>query len=370
MKLLIFHTGSLGDTLVALPALWVLREHYKGAHLTMLSDKLEIKGFVPPVETLRGSGLIDEFMYYPAHKSFSRGLKLAALNIRIRLRRFDALIYLVRNRSSEEGVRKDLAFFRLAGIKNFIGHKGVCIFPKNKKAGLPLPVMPNQADQLLQRLSLSGLSVPQAGQGKMDLKISDAERKEVERWISGHSLNRGRPLIAIGPGSNKSFKIWPADRYREVVHRLLDRNDVWPIVFGGPEDRHLGMELVKSWGRGSVAAGELNVRQGVALLQHCELYLGNDTGTMHMAAVANIPCVSIFSSWDYPGIWHPYGNNHIVLRAHVDCEGCRLFACPGNNECILAIRADDVFEAAEAKLKERLAERTLEDFPKGGDPSY
>jgi heptosyltransferase-3 len=95
----------------------------------------------------------------------------------------------------------------------------------------------------------------------------------------------------------------------------------------------------------------LNVREGIAALQKCALFLGNDTGTMHMAVAAGIPCVAIFSSRDYPGNWYPYGNNHIVFRTPIDCEGCMLERCIERKmECILSIDEDQVYAAAQKML--------------------
>ena len=68
----------------------------------------------------------------------------------------------------------------------------------------------------------------------------------------------------------------------------------------------------------------------IAALERCAFYLGNDTGTMHMAVAAGIPCVAVFSSRDFPGNWYPYGNGHVVFRTPIKCEGCFLEKCIEN----------------------------------------
>src|SRR5207244_13352223 len=59
-------------------------------------------------------------------------------------------------------------------------------------------------------------------------------------------------------------------------------------------------------------------------ISRCTLYLGNDTGTMHLAAAVGTRCIAIFSARDHPGKWYPYGQGHVVIRKRVTCEGCLL----------------------------------------------
>ena len=181
----------------------------------------------------------------------------------------------------------------------------------------------------------------------MDVGVSIEERRTVDRWANEKVPYAGRAWIGVGPGSKMPAKVWPVERFIEVVSKLIRDHDIWPVVFGGPEDRALGLKLVEHWKCGSVAAGELGVRPGIAALARCLLYLGNDTGTMHMAVAAGLPCVAVFSSRDYPGIWYPYGDGHVVFRTSIDCEGCMLQVCPRNNECLFSIGSGDVFCAAE-----------------------
>ena len=94
------------------------------------------------------------------------------------------------------------------------------------------------------------------------------------------------------------------------------------------------------------------MRCDVVMLGRCRLYLGNDTGTMHLAAAAGTRCVAVFSSKDWPGIWYPYGTGHRVLRTAVECDGCRLTECIERRmECILSIAVEDVYRAAADLLK-------------------
>ncbi len=105
----------------------------------------------------------------------------------------------------------------------------------------------------------------------------------------------------------------------------------------------IGEELCADWGKRSYNfAGKLSVYGSAAVLEKCAAYIGNDTGTMHLAAMVGIPCVAIFSARDYPGKWEPYGEGHTILRYDTNCAGCMLEICPQQNRCLNSITTENV----------------------------
>lgn len=353
-RLLIFRIGQLGDSLVALPALWALRRHYKEAHITLLCDQQEGGRYVFARDLLDGVGVVDAFESYRVQQTgqgrgpgFWEGAKLW---VRLRAKRFDTLGYLAPSDRSANQIERDRRFFGWLGIRQFLGMDGFYPMPE-KRPGEPLPAIPHEADLLLSRLHTSGVPVPPPGHGCMDLGLSDREEEKVAQWLVSQGGDGGRPWLAVGPGSKMKVKLWPWERYLEVVARLLEEFDCWPVVFGGPEDEELGQRLIAAWGRGHNAAGALGLRAAAAALRRCRLYLGNDTGTMHLAAVLGVRCVAIFSSRAAPGQWYPYGSGHRVFRTPIDCEGCMLEVCIDQGmKCILRVSTAEVTASARELL--------------------
>ncbi len=355
-RILVYHLGSLGDTLVALPALRAVRENFPLAHITLLTDLQSGKNRVQCHDILEGSGLIDDYILYKIDNSFLGKalylLRMAKLLVVIRKRGIKTLIYLVRTEGNNPRIKRDKLFFICSGIKKFIGMSGFTT-PQAGTASYPLPTIPHMSDQLLSRLTASGLSVPPIVKSGQYLNISEEERESVEKLLRHGNDDGGRLWIAIGPGSKMPAKVWPKERFRDLVQQLIDSHDIWPVVFGGDEDESLGRELLASWGRGYLAAGTLNIRESMAALERCSLYIGNDTGTLHMAAFMGVRCVGLYSARDYPGAWYPYGDDHVVLRHAVPCEGCMLEECTENNmACILSTGVDDVYRAVVNCLNE------------------
>jgi ADP-heptose:LPS heptosyltransferase len=87
------------------------------------------------------------------------------------------------------------------------------------------------------------------------------------------------------------------------------------------------------------------------LLRHCIFYLGNDTGPMHVAVAVGTRCVGVFSAHNPLGTWHPYGDNHIVLRRNIACQNCYLSTCVGKGlRCLTEIGVEEVWSACQRML--------------------
>jgi heptosyltransferase-3 len=358
-RVLIFRIGQLGDMIVSLPAMWAVRRYWPDAKLTLLCDVHPGRSCVLGSEILGPTGLFDSIEHYAVpSEGHGRARTLASrlqLLLRLRAQRYVALIYLAPSIRKPKQVRRDVAFFKAAGVGRIYGADHFPPVPI-RRPGQPFDMGLSEADLLLERLAADGIPVPGHGEGSLDLVLGEAEAAAVARWRTTLGADGGRPWIGVGPGSKMPAKRWPLERFAEAAATLIARHDVWPVVFGGPEDREHGEILLACWGRGYNAAGALSVRASSMALKQCALYLGNDTGTMHLAAAAGTPCVALFSARDWPGAWHPYGVAKRVFRTALDCEGCYLVECAERrNECLTRITVEEVVAGCEQLLREVIA---------------
>jgi len=356
-RVLVYRIGSLGDTMIALPAIHAMRTHYRDAHLALLGNRTRGSRRVLARVLFERSGLFDEFIeYYGDLGAGTYRQRIGAFGrLWWTLHRsgFDTLVYLAPADRTAAQIRRDRLFFRSAGVRTFVGMTAPVTTSADRSTG-PMRRQPHEATMLLRRLELAG--IPPLSEMRIDLGITPGERDKVARWRREQGDDGGRRWIGVGPGSKMPVKIWPLERFSVVVKRLIDRYDAWPVVFGGPEDRERGLQLVEECGRGFVAAGDLDPRQAATALESCALYVGNDTGTMHLASSAGVRCVAIFTARDWPGKWEPLGPGHTVLRRSLDCEGCMLEKCIERGmECILDIDAQEVEKACRSILDESLA---------------
>jgi len=342
---------------MALPAMWAMRRYFPKAFMALLYDQHPGRNYPLALSTLPERGLFDEFFSYQANQDGAAWGKIIRVVPQIRRRRFDTLVYLAPRFRSKRQIWRDLVFFRLAGIKRFIGCRGMITFEK-LAAEKPLPYLDHEADHLLSRLGRSGIPVPSPGQGCMDLLLTEAEVDQAKDWLTNHlGPNEPRMLIGMGVGSKFPEKVWPRERFAQLGRYLIDQLGGVPVILGGPEDRELGDSLINEWRAGANAAGELTVRQAAAALSFCRLYVGNDTGPMHLAAAVGTRCVGIFSARDFPGSWYPYGPDHLVLRAKVACEGCKLIGCHHDLACLKLISVGDVVKACDKALNNEISNK-------------
>lgn len=347
-RILVFRVGELGDTVVALPAFWALRRHFPEAHLCLLSNNLQGAGRAMAHSVLPEEGLFDSYLHYPSSIRGTDWRGTVLLHRQIRKGRFDLVVHLTPSLRTEQQVRRDALFFQSAGISRQL-------LPDTTTEGDGLRSLEartaamHEADRLLSRLERHGVhvTVPPA----LDLRLTADERHAARGWLRDQKIPSSRQRVAFGPGASKASKKWPEERYRRLGQLLIDQWDIHPVVFGGSTEREMGDRLIQAWGRGSNAAGALSVRTAAALLETSQLYVGNDTGTTHLAAAAGLRCVVLMSAQDAPGKWDPYGPGHQVLRRNVSCEGCRLAECHQEGlRCLTEISVDEAYAACAPRL--------------------
>jgi len=119
------------------------------------------------------------------------------------------------------------------------------------------------------------------------------DEAEAEAWCRTKGWDR--PTVALGIGAARPDRRWPAGHFRALAeHWAKIQPGAKVVLLGGPEDRETGEALAAACPAVvRNAAGELSLRGGIALLRRCSLYVGNDTGTTHLAAVAGVPVVEM-----------------------------------------------------------------------------
>jgi heptosyltransferase-3 len=163
------------------------------------------------------------------------------------------------------------------------------------------------------------------------------------------------PKLVFGVGATDNFRKWRPQRFGEIAARALDRG-LGVVVLGGPDAVDEGRIIRAVGGPGVIdATGRLSLIQSAALLTQRDIYVGNDTGTMHVAAAAGVACVEISPhpmSGD-PGVgtspvrFAPHGVPAVILRPSVGLVGCdrqcsNQAAAP---HCIDIITVEDVWDA-------------------------
>ena len=350
-SILVFRIGQLGDTLVSLPAISVIRQQHPDHRLVLLTERQPVaSGYVSSWDVLGPTGWFDDVIFYVPEQNLGRRV-LTMLSLAKRVRALQpAMVYNLAPKRTGRQDRRDRFFFRrLAGVKEYRGGGFFLMPPKNSQ-----DMLPRVEPEWKRLLRVIGAKT---GNTNYRLFIPVTEQEHARKLLLREGLGNGTRMLAIGPGSKMTAKMWGRDRYRELGQRLLR---VYPelhlAVVGGKEDAAAGEELCAVWGhRSHNLAGRLSVYGSAAALQQCIAYIGNDAGAMHLAGMMGISCVALFSARDYPGQWEPYGTNHVILRHETECAGCMRTVCPYNNKCLSLISIDE----AEHALRRVLSSETI-----------
>jgi heptosyltransferase-2 len=170
---------------------------------------------------------------------------------------------------------------------------------------------------------------------------------------------QGRRILALVPGAGQARKVWPVERYAQVAHRLEAQPGLAWVILGGVADQGAGQALARVLRAPCLdLVGQADLPQSQAVLELCSLYLGNDTGPMHMAAAAQVPVVaplchpaqgaaaSIYS----PQRFGPWGVPSRLLQPGQATAPCRDECLAPGPHCILGVSVDAVAQAAAALL--------------------
>ncbi len=348
-NILVFRTGQLGDTIVSLPAIHAIRAAYPDHKLVLLTPN-QPENLVSPLEILGATKIFSRVLFYvpPFAGSFA-WVHLLGLAVQIRRLKPEALFYL--RGLPWHDFRRDRFFFQgLCGVRKVYGLDGSINTLGRRDALGRLLRYPSEVDRLLGIVAAANKLAAVCKKPDFGISISDKKACRIDSLWHYEGIQKDDLVIALGPGSKMPAKCWPLERFVEVGRFLLGNIVKCRIVvFGGLEDRLLGEELKRELGARAVnVAGRLSVLESAEGLRRCSLYVGNDTGVMHLAAAVGVPCVAIFSARDHPGRWDPYGNDHIVLRKEPPCAGCRLQVCTEHAMiCLKEINVVEVLQAIE-----------------------
>jgi heptosyltransferase-1 len=157
-----------------------------------------------------------------------------------------------------------------------------------------------------------------------------------------------KDFAILNPGAGWGAKQWPAERFGHVA-RLLAKSGMQSIVNYGPGEEDLARQAGEA-SRSTAQAWQLSISELIALTRRARLFIGGDTGPLHLAAAFKVPVVAIFGPTD-PARNGPYGTRSVVLRNPASTTTHARNA--RSDEAMLAISVEAVIEAAQNLLVSR-----------------
>ena len=344
-KILIVAPNWIGDAVLAVPAISMIRENLPKALIGII-------GLPHICELFKKSPYIDQI--YPADQPsispFNKwGLRrIWGLANNLRSEKFDMAILFPNSFRSA-------LIVRLAGIPLRCGYAA-----DGRRLLLNVPVSLDskvkrlhQTKYYLNLVTSVGLNnnPPISLFNKGGLYISKDETQEALNTLKKNNIIPDDLIIGINPGAAYgSSKRWYPERFGDVARILNERYNAKLIVFGSQREVDIAEEIVRAADMPLLnMSGKTSIRELMALISQCRLFITNDSGPMHIAAELGVPVVAIFGSTD-PLLTGPAGAGHIVIKKDVSCSPCFLRKCPKELECMDAVSVDNVLEGVEKIL--------------------
>lgn len=335
MKILIRATNWVGDAIMALPALRAVRSRFPEAEIAILA-----RPYVADI--YRDQGICNQLIAYDSQAKHAGFLGRERLVSELRSRRFDVAL-LLQNAF-------DAAWLAWrAGILERIG------YARDGRSSLltkPIPV-PKAGDILthekfyyLELLRRAGWIDSLPDEPFIALNVSESSRRRAEEFLAQSGVRSSSLRIAIGAGASYgSAKCWPPSRFAELANRLQSESDADVILFGTASEASVTRAISSELRRPPIDLTEkTSIAELPALFSQCHLFIGNDSGAMHVAAGVGLPVVAVFGPTDPHGT-APVTPRCTIVQQKPYCSPCFLRHCPTDHRCMRAI-APEMVEAA------------------------
>jgi heptosyltransferase-1 len=319
----------MGDIILTTPALKALRSAFPQAYLCYLVER-------PYDRLIEGHGLVDDIL---AVKPDPGLIGLLAIIRKLRRKKFDIAI-------DFHGGPRSALLVLASGSRWKIGYKTKYkawvydyLVPRSYPSG---PV-----HSVINHLNLIRTLKPEIGQ-EFSLQVPPSrpeERERIEAFWKQAGLT-SKKVLAIHISAGNRFRDWGKENLVSFLEGLASWREVWPLLIGSKEEKAREKEIIESLGRpvpslvGQTSLGEL-----IATLEKADLFVGPDSGPMHLAAALNKPIVALFGP-TLPAHFAPWKAKAIILERPVACRPCRQRSCPESNfVCLQTIEPEEVIEA-------------------------
>ncbi|MCG9131772.1 glycosyltransferase family 9 protein [Candidatus Poribacteria bacterium] len=320
-KILIFSFSFIGDAVLSTAVIQPLRKHFPDAHITFLVG-------ARAVDLLATDPNIDATLVYDnrgEHAGWRGRLRLIKT---LRHNKFDLVVNL-----------RDSLTARCIGAE----HWGMVRGDSNRHA----------VTRYLEILQRYNLDITDA---HPHLQLTGDEQAAAHRFLTEAGIPSEQLLIGIHPGGNWKYKLWGAENYASVANTLCEEQNAAILLFAGPNERELQVQITKKMDIPPILVQTQNLRHLAALISICDVYIGNDTGPMHIAAAVDTPVVALFGSTNHIRSG-PYGEKHSVVQSGIElgCNPCHPGRNPGgcgagSCEVIAGIMVEQVLAAVKPHM--------------------
>lgn len=343
-NILLIKPDHIGDLFLAFPAVEALRTYWPDCKLTVVCAPGNI-------ELAQNSGLFDEVRGFSFFAAMSENVKKPTSEIYSGITAAVPEHYDIAIDMRHDDDTRPLLGYVSADIKAGFDSQGARYTPLD--ISLPQIQQNNPLYKNLHNIDRLNLLVARIASALRPPTDSPVQQL-VDKSSFANPL-KGRPFAVLAPGAGTKAKKWSAQSYATLAKSLIDKYGLEVVVIGGPGEKEFADEILALAGPEHVLdlVGKLPLKDMPGAIDGAAVFIGNDTGATHLAALMGVPTIGIFSGVADINIWKPVGDNVDVIKATVACSPChiaRLEDCVANHICMTAITVDAVLEVVDEKL--------------------
>lgn len=334
-RILIVKLSAIGDIIHTLPAVAALRQAYPKAWLAWIVENTG-------ANLLRGNPDIDELITVDT--------RAWRANWWVGLRH----VWYVTRHLRQAGFELCIDFqglFKSSLVAYFSGAPVRLGFPRQRcreplsaiLTNLHGPILDPNAhvvEQLIALLQPLGITTAERC---FTIPMSDADEHFAARAWRELGLTSGVPVVVLNPGATWETKRWGELNYARLNDALIRRYQVRTLLTWGPGEEPLIQRVVRATTYTPAIAPATTLLQLAALLSRCSVFVGGDTGPLHLAAAVGTPTVALFGPSN-PRRNGPYGSGHVILHRQLPCSHCYQRSC-NHWECLPGIEVEMVVQA-------------------------
>lgn len=352
MKILLVRLREIGDAVFTTPAIRALRIQFPDAHLAYLVEPL-----AAPI--VQGNPCLDRVIVSPRAQGWRGFVADLTLGARLRREHYDVAI------DFHGGPRASLLTW-LSAAPTRIGYEVAGrAWMYTTRIARPRELRPRHSVENQWDL-LTPLGVPPADRTAcpVEMTTDPAAAATAARKVPVSPSGTPERIVVIHVSAGNPFRRWPIDSFADVAAALVEAgDDIRVVLTSGPSDAEAAAQVVAavrsrvpaSQAARAGAPADLSLPELRALLERAALYIGGDSGPMHVAATTSVPIVSLYGptlpARSEP--WRQHPERTIAIETSgLPCRPCDQRQCaPGDFRCLTWIRPPQVVAAALALLK-------------------
>jgi 3-deoxy-D-manno-octulosonic-acid transferase/heptosyltransferase-1 len=337
-RILIIRLSAIGDVVRVIPALHCIREVFPNAQIDWVVESKS-------AEVLRSSPVLDNIILFERSDEFIPSLKEFFTTAKqIRANRYDYVV-------DFHGIFKSGVFARYSGSPARIGFERprsqeLSYLATNKKVKLG----PEIVNRMHENLALCDAFYKGPKSLDVALAVPEEDIMLMEHFFEDQ-FHGAKTIVAIHVPVERPEKQWPIQYFSEVIDMLLSDGRFDVVLTWGPGQREIVEQVSQTCKRDPVISPQLStLRQYMALIQCADMYLGGDTGPMHIASALDVAVVALFAGTN-PAQHSPLREPLEVLSEYPSGETRQKLPETLASELMLKISPEMVFDACVRLVK-------------------